>query len=354
MAKKQFGAESVPVTTQSDANPMQYKSKAAQEQALKDLGIEEIIKRQIEQSNLSLKEELLKTQQENAEIKKKMENFEKPPKEPIIQQEVVRYPAEKEDRSPLIKALETEFKAFGVGKKPLRFIRKKYKGDLMIRSTATVSRNGEVVQLSYATNHESPFVIDHPDSPLWIPETNPIILVSTGEESAITVYPTDPCLQRFMIANPMFNREYYLEDKKKRAIEELQREEEVEKAIQIVNKIFENKSETSARILGSYLINAQVAVTSELPELKLEVKAVVRQDPGVLKKFEEKKTYAEMLYLFYKSQDLGLIEVKNNHIELTWNHFRLGMVEGLPEETFAHLASQYPNYISILREKTGI
>ena len=349
MAKKDF--VTTPAVTEANPSAVNYKSKAAKEQALRDLGVEEIIKEKIKESNQDISMEIQKLKMENLELLKKIAN--KPESTRTVVQEKMVYP-KTERKSTVITDLEKQFKAYGVGTKTLRFIRRGYSGDLMLKPSATITRNGEVVRIAYAYNHESPFVEDHPHDAGWHPETKPVRFSSIGNESSISVPPTDPCLQRYLISNPAFGTEYYIEDKKRKAQEELEREDKVFRAIQAVNKIFEDKSEVLPRILSSYLLSASIAVSSTIPELKYECRSLVKENPDLLVSFDRNREYAEMLYLFFASQAKGLLEVRDNYIVLSWNNKKLTAVTTTPEESFAHAAVNYPNYVSILREKTGV
>lgn len=258
-------------------------------------------------------------------------------------------------RGKAVQNLEKMFNELGVGTRTMRFIRKKYSGELLIKSSAVLTRDNEVIRLMYTTNHESPFVDDHPQSAHWIPETEPIRFRSTGVISSIDVPASNPCLQRFLIANPSFGSGFYLEDREQIAREQNKKEDAIIEALLTLEKMFKDQ-EFNVRIFAVHALKTQQplidAVRLSLEELKRELRSSLKANPGLIDSFKHVRSDCQLRYLYQKSLDEGLIEVSGSEIRTQWNNERLVIIRSVPDYDFAKAMVHKRDMVEILKEKT--
>lgn len=296
-------------------------------------------------TNKELQDQLRDLREQNLRLDARTSNF---------NQNTSPYPSKK--RSKTVSQLEKQFDELGVGVKPLRFIRHKYKGELLIKPDAIISREGEVIRMSYATNHESPFVDDHPDSPHWIVETEPIRFSTDGSSSAINVPPNNSCLQRYLIAHPGNGSQFYLEDKEQLARERNKREDAVIEALLQLEKFF-NDEKFNERVFAVHALKTQQplmdAIRLSREELKTELRSSLRSNPGLVESFNDHREECKYRYLYQKSLDEGLLIVTANEIRTAWSQERLVVIKSVADYDFAKTMKHKREMVDILKQKTN-
>lgn len=265
------------------------------------------------------------------------------------------YPTKK--RSVGVSFLEKMFDELGVGQKTMRFIRKNYTGELLLPSSSKLSRDNELIRLMYCTNHESPFVDDHPDSPHWIPETEPIRFNSTGDMSAIDVPPSNSCLQRYLLSHPGNGRLFYLEDREQLAKEQNAREDAIFDALLEFEKYLHDES-FNLGIFAVHAIRTQQPLIDSVrlsrEELKREIRSSLKTNPELIKTFSKDMVDCQLRFLYQKCLDEGLLTVTSNEIRTAWNNERIAVIKSVADYDFVRVMKTRKDVVEILKEKSKV
>lgn len=253
-----------------------------------------------------------------------------------------------------LQKLENMFKMYGVGEKTMKFVRKKYKGELVMKPENVRTDGTSVVRMVYTKNHESPFVEDHPSNMLY--ESEPIVFIGNDVESSIIVTPNRANLQRFLLAHQDFGKTFELEDKEELARKELEVEESRLEAITYVKSLYNDELKLKALI--THLSSFDTALNIGDREAKLFLIEVAKdQYRDVLDYADNEKENADSLvrYRFGLGLKRGLVNISNGVIYFSWNRQRLGNVDNNEggDSAFIRIIAQHPEYYHALNERLG-
>lgn len=115
----------------------------------------------------------------------------------------------------IINEIENKFLDFKVGERAMVFKLNDSRNHLMLRNRAQLSKYGGVLNLRYSKSFDTP--IFEQQNPEVEAEITPVEF----DDGLLLAPKGDVCLQKFLIANPKFDRVYTLEDKEREAEEEL-------------------------------------------------------------------------------------------------------------------------------------
>lgn len=249
---------------------------------------------------------------------------------------------------------EKEFEKYGVGVQSITF---EYvnnpednKSIRMIKCRDKVIYSGEVVNMVYAKNHESPFIIDHPKDQDWVPETS-MILFSEGK---LTVPPSDPGLQRFLLSHSKYGNVWkvYDQDEINRIFNE--KHEKIIEATSFVLKLTRSSDAHKIRYFAAYALSPIDAELCSLETLKSELIKKVTEDPSLVKSYSGKEDEFKIKYIGQLACSSGFVRYKVDTI-YTGEGRKLCSTEGKDfHQAFYDYCKEYPAVLTNIREKVGI
>lgn len=268
----------------------------------------------------------------------------------VIHEEVIPYPINS-NKPKYIQAKESEFQRYGVGVRPIRFDFIGKSSDLnsinMIPRVDRVVYNGQVINLAYCRNHESPFVIDHPDGD-WIAEIGPIIF----DGGMITVYPNDPGLQRFLLSHSKYGTKWKVYDEEEISKEFNSKYEKIDAAALELMGMFNHEDTNMPRYFGFFVLGAHKAVHLNTETLKRELREAVMNNPDLVDSFDRNE--GKIKYIFALAHTNGFLIQKENRIYFNDGRI-LCNIEGKDiYEGFYNYCKRNPGTVQEVKEKVGL
>lgn len=300
---------------------------------------------ELEKKELKRKLDLVEEKAKSAEIESGINSG----RRDVLHEEMAPYPVS-DSRPKYIHIKEREFKKYGVGVNPIRFERvdKDSLGDNidLIPSSSTVTHQGQVINLVYCRNHESPFEIDHPGGN-WMPETDSIIF-NRGE---ITVQPSDPCLQRFLLSHRKYGTKWRVYDEEAISREENAKWEKIDTAALKVAEMFNDEDPNTPRYFAFLVLGPHHSVHDKTEVLKRKLREAVMHNPDLI---DYSKKEMKVKYTFAVAHSRGFLIARNKRIYFSDGR-PLCELDGLDmHDAFYKYCDRNPAIIQEIKEKVGL